>query len=50
MKRAEVVVRQRSSWLLLGRAQRSWREALAHPVGSFPGRAWPAGWAFWIPF
>lgn len=39
--KSEEVVGQRAVGPSLGRAGRSGREALAHPVGSFPGRAWP---------
>lgn len=40
-EKSEEVVGQRTVGPSLGRARRSGREALAHPVGSFPGRAWP---------
>ena len=39
--KSEEVVGHRAAGPFRGRAGRSGREALAHPVGSFPGRAWP---------
>ena len=39
--KSEEVVGHRAAGPSRGRAGRSGREALAHSVGSFPGRAWP---------